>query len=361
MPCIVGAEPTVLSMGTLSKLSKEQEQEALRIHREAVVVDCLACPIVNRETFEQMIQGGVTACNWTVGGKDERDKRGPEHDFRQIIREIVHWYSLFRENGDKIHPVTTPGDIVEAKKQKKLGVAFGLQFPRPVEYVDDLEPLYRLGLRVFQLTYNERSLIGDGVAEKRDGGLSAFGEKVVHELNRLGIVIDLSHCGRKTALDAIQISKYPCTFSHASASALTKSLRNKSDEELKALAEKGGVVGVTPWGGMIWSKEGQRPTIDDYLNHVDYVVDLVGVDHVGIGMDLGVGSVDRQTWENFKRWYPSYVQSWFTFESFYAEDLNNYIKFPNITRGLVGRGYSEEEIKKILGENILQMFERVWR
>jgi len=318
-------------------------------------VDACACPIVTPDEFGRMIQGGVTAANWTIVGV--------EHGFEQAVRDITKWYSVLRKNEDKIMHVTAHRDIREAKQKKRLGIIFGLQDPRPIE--DDLsflEVLHRLGVRIMQLTYNERNRIGDGAGEKTDCGLSSLGVRVIEEMNRLGILIDISHCGAKTGMETIEISKDPVVFSHANPKALCNSVRNKSDEELLSIAEKGGVVGANAWGPAFWSKAEQPPTIDDYLNHIDYMVKLIGIDHVGIGMDISEGVYTKEQWETgYKVMYPQVIPSWFTFEMKHPRDLNGYLHFPNITRGLVGRGYSEEEIKKILGENFQRVFERSWR
>lgn len=350
-----------LYLKAFSHITKEEEQRALRIHREAIVVDGLACPAVTRGEFDRMVQGGVTAANWTIASLG--------HDLGQTVRDMAVWYSLFRENNSKVMAIATAEDVRGAKKQNKLGVVFGLQDPKPIEEdVAILEVLHRLGARIIQLTYNERGLIGDGATEKTDSGLSRLGHNVVREMNRLGILIDVSHCGRRTALEAIDTSREPVVFSHANAKALCNNPRNKSDEEIKAVAEKGGIIGAVAWGQLMWSKEGQQPTIDDFLNQIDYMVDLVGVNHVGIAMDISegvfVGEKGKEASVAYDAKYPQVIACWMTGDpspgEAYTRDLGSYIQVPNITKGLVGRGYSDQDIKKILGENFLRVFEIVW-
>jgi len=337
------------------RLTKEQEQKALDIHAKSIVIDGLGCPTETGEQFSRMIQGGVSGVNWTIVDLG--------HEFADAAHDVAKWYSLFRDHEDKIMMVTLGQHVLDAKNRRKLGIIFGLQDPRPIgDDITLLEALYRLGVRVIQLTYNERNLIGDGAGEETDCGLSSFGEKAVEEMNRLGILIDLSHCGRRTGIEATETSKHPVVFSHANAKALCKSTRNKSDEELKMVAEKGGVIGANSWGPTIWSRQGQAPTIEDYLNQIDYMVRLVGADHVGIGLDISEGVYTKEIWtKGYKAKYPQIIPDWITFETKYAQDLNSYLHVPNITKGLVGRGYSDQEIKKILGGNFLRVFETTWK
>jgi len=346
-------------MRNYSQLTREEEDRAVRIHKEAIVVDGLATPIRTKGQFDRMLQGGVDACNWTIIDLD--------YDLRQTVREISAWYSLFREHHNKITSVTSVEDIMEAKKQNKLGIIFGFQDPTPIILdISVIEALYKLGMRVMGLTYNEKNAIGDGAGEQTDCGLSRFGESVVSEMNRLGILVDLSHSGRKTTTEAAEISKDPVVFTHANARALCKSARNKSDEELALIADKGGVIGAAAWGPMLWSREGQRPTIDDYLNQIDYMVKLVGVDHVGIGLDIEemfyTGEKGTEDSARFRAKYaPHIIPPWDTDENRYAKDLCSYVQFSNITKGLVGRGYSDQDVKKILGENFLRVLRKVWK
>jgi membrane dipeptidase len=344
-------------MKSFSQITKEEEEEALRIHKDAIVVDGLADPVRTRGQFERMIQGGITAANWTTVRLD--------HDFKEAVRDIAaEWYPLLEKNRDKITLISTATDILEAKKENKLGIILGMQDPRPIEDIPSVWVLHKLGVRVIQLTYNERSLLGDGATVKKDSGLSSLGERVVDELNRLGILIDLSHCGKRTGIEAAERSRQPVIFSHANAQALCKSPRNKTDEELKLIAKKGGVVGASAWGPCIWSKENQEPTIDDYLNQIDYMISVVGVDHVGIGLDIDearyAGEEGREETEAYKAKYPEVVLPWLTPET-RAKDLTVYAQVPNITKGLVGRGYSEQDIRKILGGNFLRVFQKVFK
>jgi membrane dipeptidase len=206
------------------------------------------------------------------------------------------------------------------------------------------------------LTYQNRNLVGYGCNEKNDCGLTRFGENVVKEMNRLGLLIDLSHVGTKTTMNAIELSEKPCAFTHTCARSLFDHIRNKSDEQLQALSEKGGVIGIAAYSPFYHHTK--RPKVEDYLDQIDYMVELVGIDHIGIGLDQVYGR-DPAFHENVKQTYPEVVMS-YQWDTIYPEGLEDITKLPKITEGLVKRGYSKRDIKKILGENFLQLFEKVW-
>ena len=261
----------------------------------------------------------------------------PEHNFRATLDRIISTYSIL--GGGRIVYGETVEDILEAKERDKLAVILQFQNSLPIEHdVRLLEVWYKLGVRIVQLTYNPRNLVGDGCAEKTDCGLSEFGQKVVEEMNRIGMVIDLSHVGHKSTNEAIDLSKDPVIFSHSNAKALADVNRNITDEQIEAVAEKNGVIGIgTP--SFIVKKEGEKTgtTIIDFVNHVDYMVKLVGADYVGIGTDYTEG-----------RGPPG-----FCFKS--ITDL------VDVAAELLERGYSDQDVRKVMGENWLRVFKRVWK
>jgi microsomal dipeptidase-like Zn-dependent dipeptidase len=227
-----------------------------------------------------------------------------------------------------------------------------------------LEVYHALGIRFMQLTYQRRNLVGDGCGERTNAGLSKFGVEVVKELNRLGIVIDLSHVGVRTTLETIELSAHPVAVTHSGVRALCDTVRNKTDEELKALAARGGVIGIPPKSGFL-TENGLREgtTIDDYIKHIDYVADLVGIDHVGIGTDVGDErkyTVERMS--AFNQRYPevAIIDGDLRTEVMHTAGLQSPGTLYNITAGLVRRGYSDADIRKVLGENFARVFREVW-
>lgn len=353
-----------LSKKKFLKLSKTEEEKALELHQKAVIVDGLT--LVGRMPSDYgwvktMKNSGVTASNLTISGRGGTFKY--TYNFRSTVETIFKWYDLLERASEFVASsfATTTKDILKAKDAKTHVLILGFQQADPIE--DDLyllSILYRLGARIMQLTYNERNLIGDGCTERTDCGLSKFGLQVVEEMNRLGMVIDLSHCGHMTAMETIEHSKDPVSFNHVGMRSICDNVRNKTDEEMKTLAEKDGVVGVIAWSPCTQVKKGIRPTVVDYLTHIDYAVNLVGVDHVGIGLDLNYGVITMEDeWERFRRKYPNVCGPWTAYTR-RVEGLETISRLINITRGLVAKGYSDQEINKILGGNFLKLFKKVW-
>jgi membrane dipeptidase len=189
-----------------------------------------------------------------------------------------------------------------------------------------------------------------------DKGLSSFGRELVAEMNRLGMLVDLSHCGHRTTMDAIEATKGPVAFTHANPLALANNPRNKPDEAFKALAAKGGVAGVVRLPA--WLTPHGKATLEDYLNAIDYLVGLIGIDHVGLGSDfmeevpaeIMMRSLQGISPENLQKYYSSTL----------VEGFESAADFPRVTEGLLSRGYLSEEVKKIMGGNWLRLFEKVW-
>lgn len=346
------------------ELSKEEEARALAIHRKAIFINALDdSPMINGSPsymlngfMSELKKEGVTALHETIASASGN------WDMPQTIRAIGEWYDVFDQGHDKILLATTAADIKKAKREGKIAVILGFQHAPIEDKLYLLKIYHRLGLRVMEIVYSEKNNIGDGCNERTNCGLSNFGLRVVEEMNRLGILIDLSHVGDRTTMEAIELSKDPCCFTHSNPRALCNKARNKTDEQIKALAEKGGVMGLTFFTHLI--RDDKLPTFfGDYVDFIEYVVDLVGVDHVGTGLDVAYGvTVEHPVYKRLLTKYAShYVEIGYT----QAERLNWYMSEENrwfdITRGLVSRGYSDQEIEKILGLNFLRLFERVWR
>lgn len=337
------------------ELGKEEEQRVLEIQRKAIIVNAMESTysvhpqiMFSNEYFQKLKSVGIT-CGIVT------DAHAPTHNFIETIKRMCVSYGYIDQN--KISMATTVEDIKRAKEEGKVALVRGFQNATPIEYdLDLLTVFHRLGVRVIGLMYNERNLLGDGCEEKTDCGLSKFGTQAVEEMNKLGILIDLSHVGYRSSMDAMETSKDPVIFSHSNARALSDHYRNITDEQIKALAEKDGVMGIavfTPLVGKINSN------IENYLDHIDYVVKLVGVDHVGIGLDF-IEGLTREEFEALKS-RPELALLLRGLELETVSIIRSITEFTNITRGLVARGYSDEEIQKILGGNFLRVFEKVWR
>ena len=257
--------------------------------------------------------------------------------------------------------VTTAGEIRQAKRD---GVHTQYGYCQPVSglppELSTIDDAYKAGLRQLMLTYNSMDYVGGGCTERIDVGLSHYGVKVVKRSNDLGIIVDTSHCGRQTTLDACKFSKAPVFANHACAEGVYKHARAKDDVELRALADTGGVIGVVVLPAFLTNKP--NPTIEVVLDHIDYIAKKVGWRHVGLGTDHPM-QMTRKLSET--QLGPLYAAMGFRPEDGIVGKQETLIGYedgrdmPNITRGLVKRGYSDVQIKGILGENFMRVFEQV--
>ncbi len=330
--------------------------EARRIYDEAIVIDGLN--VSNWESdavFERLRAGNITAINATVATWE---------NFLQTMAHLSVWMRRFRERDD-ILQVKETADIRTAKKLGKTGIILGFQNASPIENdLDRLGLFLALGVRVIQVTYHETNLLGSGCWERNDAGLSNFGVDAVREMNRLGIVIDLSHVGPKTTLDAIEVSEQPVAITHANARSFCGHRRNKEEEALLALAEKGGVVGATSFANFL--PKAFDSTVEDFVDAVDDMVERIGIDHVAIGTD-STHDQPLEFWHYISSQQGTKFPSTFadgsipyTELSFQPKGIDSPAEFPNLADALANRGYSGEDITKLLGGNWMNLFERVW-
>nr|WP_298377438.1 dipeptidase [uncultured Halomonas sp.] len=318
------------------------------LHDDAIVIDGLIIAKWSRELLEDMRKGGLTAANCTVSVWE---------GFQATVDNIVKTNALMRECSDLVRPVRSTTDITRAKEEGKTGIIFGFQNAHAFEdQIGYVEIFKQLGVGVVQLCYNTQNLVGTGCYE-RDGGLSGFGREIVAEMNRVGILCDLSHVGAKTSEEVILESQKPVCYSHCLPSGLKEHPRNKSDEELKFIADHGGFVGVTMFTPFL--RAGVDATIDDYVEAIEYVMNIVGEDAIGIGTDFTQGHG------------PDFFE-WLTHDKGYARRLTRFGKiinpegirtigeFPNLTEALLKRGLNETQVRKIMGENWMRVLKDVW-
>ena len=331
-------------------------EKARNLYERAIVIDGLN--VSNWDSvgvYESLRRGNLTAISATVATWE---------GFKETSSHIAAWLRRFNERAD-ISQVRDPVDILSAKQAGKTGVILSFQNASPIENnLDYLGFFHTLGVRIIQLTYHERNLLGNGCFERHDEGLSNFGMDAVREMNRLGILIDLSHVGDKTTLEAIELSKQPVAVTHANARDYFGHRRNKQEEALKLLAEKGGVVGACSFTPFLPTKF--ESTIDDYLDAIDDLVDRIGIDHVAVGTD---NTQDQP----LSFWHYIASQQGTRFPSTFSDPSVNYLEnsfqpkglegpeqFPNLAGSMMNRGYQEEDILKVLGGNWMRIFEEVW-
>lgn len=293
----------------------------------------------------------VTAADW-VG------------DFAATCAGIARWNAILARDAAHLFGVRDAGDVARIGVEKRTGVVLGLQNAAPLERdLARVELFHQLGVRVLQLTYNDANLLGDGCIEERDAGLSRLGRKVVRECNRLGVLVDLSHVGRRSALDAVAVSTAPVAATHANRRALVPNPRNQPDEVLLAIAGAGGVVGVSPWAPMCWSGGGQ-PRIADFVAQVLGMVELLGVDAVAIGTDLPAQSqaapssapVLARSVAHYPEIFGDYVEAVAnTIETRYCRGFSAIGQWSELPGHLEAAGLSGEEIAKLAGANWLRL------
>ncbi len=326
-------------------------QSSLALYDESVVIDALNClPELSEDYIQTLIDAGVTAVNATLPSQAPFPPT-----FIQATERLQFLEKIIAKNSSKAVIALTAADIETCKKEGKVAIIAGSQDGSIIEAnIDNVDTLFRLGYRVIQITNSTRNLIGDGCLERVDAGLSKFGIAVIERMNELGMVIDLSHVGPKTTMEAIEFSTAPVCFTHANAMTLCNHSRNKSDLALKAVAERGGVIGLNVISSYTQTRPGVEPDIEDYYNMMDYVVGLVGADHVGIGTDISPDWAPEEIAKFFKA-YPE-----LTGTEVHLTGLDTVIYFTDLTQGLLDRGYGEESVRKILGDNWLRFFATVW-
>jgi len=283
----------------------------------------------------------------------------PHVGFDQTLRDMYQYYTYFEGLRNELLHVLHSADIAAARERNQLAVLFGLQGAGAIRDVPTLTILHKLGLRVLALTYNERSPHGDGCMEMEDRGLTLLGKEFVRELNRLGIVLDLSHASKRTAMQAMEVATAPPIYSHSNPYSMTPNVRCIDDEQIDAVAELGGVVAISCYSPMCYADPGRRPSVEEYLDRVDYVVDRVGIDHVAIGSDLHEGFTIGTPimWRTTtKRRYPEMVGQ-FDHHNIYAEGFSSHTEIGNVLDGLQKRGYPKPNIEKFAGGNALRVLQ----
>ncbi len=333
----------------------QAENLSSRVYDEAIVIDGLNVSFWDSPAVYRSLQvGGLTAINATVSIWD---------GFEFTMDQITRWQQRFREDRDILFQVRTVDDILGAKTEGKTGIILGWQNASPIENkLDRLELFHQLGVRMIQITYNERNLLGNGCYERRDEGLSHFGVDAIRIMNELGILVDLSHVGDRSTLEAIELSTRPVAITHANARSFVDHVRNKSDDVLKLLAEKKGVIGANAFP--VFLRQGYESTLADYVDAIEDLVERVGIDHVGIGSDF----CQDQPHCFFEYLFAQQGTKYQPMPPFSIPDpqvhpggFETPAEMPNLASRLFNRGYSQAEVLKILGGNFLRLFRQVWQ
>jgi len=317
--------------------------------KNQILIDGLEYCNWNREILEDLWKGGITAVHATLVYWENTE---------ESFVKIKQWEKLLIDNDDIICHAKSSQDILDAKKNNKVAFIFGFQNSAPI--ANDIflvEKFFKKGVRFMQLTYNNQTSLGGGCFESNDSGVSRFGHVVIEEMNRLGMIIDLSHAGKKTCLDAIESSSKPVAISHANPNFFHKAVRNIDDDILINLAKKNGFIGLSLYPFHL--KDGGNCKIEDFCSMIKKLVNLIGIDHIGIGSDLCNNWPDEVVmWMRNGKW---------TKKIDYGESKTQSVVWPkqpswfkkgsdlkNLYEGMIKNNFSEDDTLKILGQNWLQ-------
>lgn len=326
------------------------------IFEQAVVIDA-ACPLANvKGTYKLWMQGGATAICPTVA---------MEEDAAKARQNMAAWQREIERN-DALLLVRKAEDILAAKRQNRLGIIMHFQNSKPLGRDLSLIPdFHAQGLRIVQLCYNVQNDAGYGSSAAKDKGLTPFGEQLIRQLEQTGIAVDVTHTGYRTTMEALEAAAKPVICTHSNAYAVCPSERNIKDDQIKAIARRGGVIGLNGYPAFVAAQK--RPAIDDLLDHADHMARLVGVDHIALGLDYWQGQAGIASlplaWLIYLllliqgRWSPKAYPPppWHQPAGIETPD-----KLRNLVQPLLARGYSAEDIAKILGGNWLRVFGELW-
>ena len=345
------------------------EEQAKEIYRKGISIDCLASPnTVNilwpppgpltQIQLDNVKASGLTAVNLTVGGS--------KRTFEETVRKVAFWTDQLDEHASHLTLIRHHRDFDRAKREGRLGLIFGFQDTTSLgEDLTKLEVFYQLGVRLVQVTYNGWNLMGNGCLEPADAGLSVLGREAIAMMNEMGIAVDLSHCGTRTTADGIEASSKPPLITHSGCREVTPHPRSKEDRELRAMAEKGGVVGI--YMVPFLDAGPGAPSEDIMMQHIEHALNVCGAEHVGIGSDLGITPVE-ETPEYMKarevvlaRRRGLGISSQGEERPVYIPTLNHPRRLEGIAVTLAKRGHSASTIEGVIGGNFHRVFGEIWR
>lgn len=359
-------------------VSATQEAEAQRLLEEELVFSLHDHTFVMPEDPSLIFEYNRLGRNWTgyeglsVSGLDVVVENFMDGTAMITSRAGWKWTDVIHDIGirfsdfahqDLLRVAGTLDDIYRAKREGQIALIPCLEAATPIENeLDRVDVLYGLGIRIMGITYSESNALGSGLREANDGGLTQFGRQVVHRMNQLGMTIDTSHCGDRTTLDTIEASAKPTFITHVGARALWNTNRLKTDDALRACAAKGGVIGIEAAPHTTLTAQHPRHSIESYMEHFEYVANLVGIDHVAFGPDTLFGDHVGLHHAFAAALSISAARGKVQFEEVpYVQGLENPAEvFPNVTRWLVAHGYRREEIAKVLGLNALRVLKETW-
>ncbi len=347
----------------LAASDRTYSARSVAIVERAMVLDMLAIPkidfrpevharpMTDREKAE-FRASGITGIQNAVGIGGPRAKE-------QALEFLAAWQGYAGRNSDVFSLVGLVSDLERAKAEGKVGMIMGLQNADQFERATDVKFFYDLGLRCAQLTYNSLNRIGSGATERVDTGVSDFGVSIIEAMNEVGMLIDVSHSGDRTTLDAVELSPRPIAFTHSNCRALNEHPRNKTDEMIVKLAAKGGVMGITGVRNFISNRD--PTTIIDYVDHIEHVAGLVGIEHVGIGSDSDLNGYDDMPADQNEMLRNAYKDSYAFRDKIDVDGFDHPRKVFDLVEEMIRRGYSDENIELVLGGNFARLLRATWK
>ncbi|MBX7125169.1 MAG: dipeptidase [Cyclobacteriaceae bacterium] len=361
-PAIISGQYQVFNQSTATYSAR-----TIELMKRALVIDMLSPITLNFDLMEKWVanpelftaadfekykSSGIHVFHIAVG------TGGPDA-WQGTIEFVSGWNSFLAGNDQYFMRIDSPADFDRVKASGKIGILIGVQNAEHFRTPKDVALFHAHGQRVAQLTYNTRNMIGNGSTERRDEGISDFGVAVIEQMNKVGMAVDVSHCGDRTSLDAFEISKKPVLVTHSNVRALNPGHpRCKPDEVIRKVGETHSVMGIT---GVRMFVTGQEPTtIEDALNHFDYVAKMIGVEHVGVGSDIDLDGYDDMPAELNKQLRAGYKGSYGFRDKIDIDEIAHPKRMYDLTEGLVRRKYNDDQILGVLGGNFRRVLTTIW-
>jgi membrane dipeptidase len=303
---------------------------------------------VTEKQVQRLLSSGIDVFHPTLGlGADEA---------AGFVGRMNGYATEYPQHFQRIDSVA---DFDTLKKGERIGYIIGIQNSDHFREVDDVNQFYYMGQRISQLTYNSRNLIGTGSTDRSDGGLSYFGAAVVERMNDLGMAVDVSHCGDRTTLDAFEVSKKPVLITHSNVRKLAGGhVRCKPDEAIIAMGKAGSVMGIT--GVRMFLSDKEPTTIENVLDHIDYVAKLVGIEHVGVGSDMDLDGYDDVPEPAYSALKAGYNSKYAFRDKIDADGFDHPKRTFDLTEGMIKRGYTDDHIRLVLGQNFKRVLGDIW-
>ena len=342
---------------------RDYSKRAIDLVRQALVIDMLA-PLsldlspnafakpLTEKAIAEFKASGVTGFHnsFGIGGPDA---------YAEVLTFLAGWQGFAGRYPDVFALIGTAADLDRAKAKGRVGVIMGVQDSDHFRTAADVATFYALGQRCSQLTYNSQNMIGSGSTDRVDGGVSDYGVEIIKAMNTAGMLVDVSHSGDRTTLDAVALSPVPIAYTHSNCRSIAGHPRTKTDEAIVALGKKGGVMGIT--GVRMFVSKTDPTNVGNMVDHIDHVVKLAGIDHVGIGSDADLNGYDDMAPDQYKMLKASYKASYAFRDKIDIDGFDHPRKFFDLTEELIRRKYSDANIIAVLGGNFRRLLGSTWK